>query len=90
MESNNILYYNFLRCLMLDKILNLVQYQCAYQENCWVIGKRGHFVDKVKQGFEIYLSKSGTFVWCVTNHEDTGRTVLIMCTNEFEQFEKNQ
>lgn len=55
-----------------------------------MIGKRGHFVDKVKKGFEIYLSKSGTFVWCVANHVDTGRTVLIMCTNEFEQFEKNQ
>lgn len=90
MESNNILYYNFLRWVMWDKILNLAQYQCAYQENFWVIGKRGHFVEKVKKGFEIYLNKWGTFLWCVTNHEDTGRTVLILCANEFEWFEKNQ
>lgn len=53
-------------------------------------GKRGHFVGKVKKGFKIYLSKSGTFVWCVTNHEDTGRAVFILCANELEQFEKNQ
>lgn len=75
---------------MVDKIFNLAQCQCAYQENYWVMGKRGYFVDKVKKGFEIYLSKSGTFVWCVTNHKDTRRAVFILCANEFEQFEKNQ
>jgi hypothetical protein len=47
-------------------------------------------VDKVKKAFEIYLSKSGTFIWDINNHEDTGRAVVILYANAFERYEKNQ
>ena len=77
MESDNISSHQFLRCLMLGKILTLPQYQCAHQENCWLIGKMFYSVEKVKQGFEIYLSKSGTFIWDINNHEGTERAVVI-------------